>query len=105
MNKKIKSVLIAIAIVVVSIIAINVTTNHQPYENRSTCDYKGGPTSGFEDENDCPYTIKEAKEITDYQASPIFTRQPVGVIIFFIAITSVITVLIKGLKNPKNNKE
>lgn len=98
MRRKIKSLLIIVAIVIASVVLITITTNKEPYSERKVCPATNGVTSGFVS-NGCPLTDAEYAKVQDYVSSGIFARQPAGSAIFFVALVGSITVLVWGLKN------
>ena len=62
MNRKIKSLLIVVAIVIASVVLITITTNKEPYSERTVCPNNNvGATSGFVS-NDCPLTDAESHD-------------------------------------------
>ena len=103
MNRKIQALIIIVAIVIVSIVAIKVTTNEEPYSHRSgPCTTKNSPSSGYVDDTGCPLTDAEYVKVNDYVSSGIFKRQPAGSAIFLVAFFGSIAVLVYGFKKPKN---
>lgn len=101
MSRKIKALVIIAAIIVASVIAIKLTTKEQPFTNRGACTTLNKPSSGYVDDDGCPYTDAEYEKINDYISSGIFKRQPVGSAIFVVAFFGSIATLIYGLKKPK----